>query len=45
MHAQCLVEIRRQFLAESMTLSLLGGVAGLAAGAGLAFLVQLVTPE
>ena len=37
-------DIRRQFLAESMTLSLLGGVAGLAAGAGLAFLVQLVTP-
>jgi len=37
-------DIRRQFLAESMTLSLLGGVAGLAAGAGLAFLVQMVTP-
>src|SRR2546422_646558 len=37
-------DIRRQFLAESMTLSLLGGMAGLAAGAGLAFLVQLVTP-
>src|SRR5881409_4536039 len=27
-------DIRRQFLAESMTLSLLGGVAGLAAGLG-----------
>src|SRR5216117_4114966 len=37
-------DIRRQFLAESMTLSLLGGMAGLAAGAGLAFLVQMVTP-
>ena len=37
-------DIRRQFLAESMTLSLLGGVAGLAAGLGLAVLVQAATP-
>jgi len=37
-------DIRRQFLAESMTLSLLGGVAGLVAGSGLAVLVQAATP-
>src|SRR5213595_2036334 len=37
-------DIRRQCFAEALTLSLLGGMAGLAAGAGLAFLVQMVTP-
>jgi putative ABC transport system permease protein len=37
-------DIRRQFLAESMTLSLLGGAAGLLAGSGLAVLVEAVTP-
>jgi putative ABC transport system permease protein len=37
-------DIRRQFLAESITLSLLGGIAGLAAGAALAGLVQLASP-
>ena len=37
-------DIRRQFLAESMTLSLLGGVAGLVAGMALAALVQLASP-
>ncbi|HKR55168.1 MAG TPA: ABC transporter permease [Gemmatimonadales bacterium] len=37
-------DILNQFLAESVTLALLGGVAGLLAGGGLAFLVQLVTP-
>jgi putative ABC transport system permease protein len=37
-------DIRRQFLAESVMLSLLGGVAGLLAGAGLAALVQLASP-
>ncbi|HKV71741.1 MAG TPA: ABC transporter permease [Gemmatimonadales bacterium] len=37
-------DIRNQFLAESVTLALLGGVAGLVAGGGLAFLVQLATP-
>jgi putative ABC transport system permease protein len=37
-------DIRRQFLAESITLSLLGGCAGLLAGAGLAALVQAASP-
>src|SRR6266511_4137762 len=37
-------DIRRQFLAESVMLSLLGGVAGLLAGAGLAALVQIASP-
>jgi putative ABC transport system permease protein len=37
-------DIRRQFLAESITLSLLGGFAGLVAGAGLAGLVQVASP-
>jgi putative ABC transport system permease protein len=37
-------DIRRQFLAESVMLSLLGGVAGLLAGAGLAALVQFASP-
>jgi putative ABC transport system permease protein len=37
-------DIRRQFLAEAITLSLLGGIAGLAAGAALAGLVQLASP-
>ncbi|HEV2749592.1 MAG TPA: ABC transporter permease [Gemmatimonadales bacterium] len=37
-------DIRRQFLAESAMLSLLGGVAGLLAGAGLAALVELASP-
>ncbi|HKE92471.1 MAG TPA: ABC transporter permease [Gemmatimonadales bacterium] len=37
-------DIRRQFLAESITLSLLGGCAGLLAGMALAGLVQLASP-
>jgi len=37
-------DIRRQFLAESMTLSLLGGFAGMLAGMALAGLVQLASP-
>ena len=37
-------DIRRQFLAESITLSLLGGCAGLLAGATLAALVQAASP-
>src|SRR5512142_2636958 len=37
-------DIRRQFLAESITLSLLGGCAGLLAGAALAALVQAASP-
>ena len=37
-------DIRRQFFAEALTLSLLGGVAGLAAGFTLALLVQAVSP-
>jgi putative ABC transport system permease protein len=37
-------DIRNQFLAESVTLALLGGLAGLLAGGGLALLVQLATP-
>src|SRR5262245_1699407 len=36
--------IRRQFFAEALTLSLLGGVAGLGAGFTLAFLVQAISP-
>src|SRR6266478_2196052 len=36
--------IRRQFLAESLTLSLLGGVLGLVAGMALAGLVAAVSP-
>src|SRR6266446_7896933 len=37
-------DIRRQFLAESIVLSLLGGVAGLLAGSALAALVQVASP-
>src|SRR2546426_1124701 len=37
-------DIRRQFLAESAILSLLGGVAGLLAGSALAALVELASP-
>src|SRR5882762_8909833 len=37
-------DIRRQFFAEALTLSLLGGIAGLAVGAGLAGLVQVLSP-
>src|SRR5213080_2954004 len=37
-------DIRRQFLAESAILSLLGGVAGLLAGSALAALVQVASP-
>src|SRR6266700_1382542 len=37
-------DIRRQFLAESAILSLLGGIAGLAVGTGLAGLVQVLSP-
>src|SRR2546427_1868045 len=37
-------DIRREFLAESVTLSLLGGVAGLVAGSLLAALVQAASP-
>ncbi|HEU5260035.1 MAG TPA: ABC transporter permease [Gemmatimonadales bacterium] len=37
-------DIRRQFLAESVFLSLLGGVAGLLAGTGLAVLVETASP-
>jgi putative ABC transport system permease protein len=37
-------DIRRQFLAESAILSLLGGVAGLLAGGALAALVELASP-
>ncbi|MBI1968229.1 MAG: ABC transporter permease, partial [Gemmatimonadetes bacterium] len=37
-------DIRRQFLAEAITLSLLGGCAGLLAGSGLATLVQAASP-
>lgn len=37
-------DIRRQFLAESAILSLLGGIAGLVAGSALAALVQIASP-
>src|SRR5207245_2264536 len=37
-------DIRRQFLAESAMLSLLGGIAGLLAGSALAALVQVASP-
>ena len=37
-------DIRRQFLAESATLSLLGGAAGLLAGSALAALVEMASP-
>jgi putative ABC transport system permease protein len=37
-------DIRRQFFAESLTLSLLGGIAGLAAGFSLAVFVQAISP-
>jgi putative ABC transport system permease protein len=37
-------DIRRQFLAESVTLTTIGGAAGLAAGFLLATLVQVVSP-
>src|SRR2546430_5724191 len=37
-------DIRRQFLAESVMLSFLGGFAGLLAGAALAGVVQLAPP-
>ncbi len=37
-------DIRRQFLAEAITLSLLGGLAGLLAGMGLVALVQVASP-
>ncbi len=37
-------DIRRQFLAESVTLSLLGGTAGLVAGSGLAVAVEAASP-
>ena len=37
-------DIRRQFLAEAVTLCLLGGVLGLLAGMGLATVVDLLSP-
>src|SRR5579859_2206312 len=37
-------DIRRQFFAEALTLSLLGGVAGLMAGTALAGLVEAISP-
>jgi putative ABC transport system permease protein len=37
-------DIRRQFLAESVVLATLGGLAGVAAGWGLAELVSLASP-
>src|SRR5436190_8404887 len=37
-------DIRRQFFAEALTLSLLGGLAGLASGAALAGFVELISP-
>ena len=37
-------DIRRQFFAEALTLSLLGGIAGMLTGSGLAALVQLISP-
>ena len=37
-------DIRRQFFAEALTLSVLGGVAGLVVGVALAGLVQAISP-
>ena len=37
-------DIRRQFFAEALTLSILGGVAGLVVGFGLAGLVEAISP-
>jgi putative ABC transport system permease protein len=37
-------DIRRQFFAEALTLSILGGVAGLLVGTALAALVQAISP-
>jgi putative ABC transport system permease protein len=37
-------DILRQFLAEAVTLSLVGGLLGLAAGAGLAGVISVATP-
>jgi putative ABC transport system permease protein len=37
-------DIRRQFLAESTTLAIIGGATGVAAGWGLAFLVSIISP-
>ena len=37
-------DIRRQFFAEALTLSLLGGIVGMLAGSALAGLVQAVSP-
>jgi putative ABC transport system permease protein len=37
-------DIRRQFFAEALTLSILGGVAGLLLGAALATIVQAASP-
>ncbi|HEY3279076.1 MAG TPA: ABC transporter permease [Gemmatimonadales bacterium] len=37
-------DIRRQFFAEALTLSLLGGIAGMLAGSALAGLVQAMSP-
>jgi putative ABC transport system permease protein len=37
-------DIRRQFLAESLTLAVLGGIAGLVAGAALAALINAASP-
>ena len=37
-------DIRRQFFAEALTLSVLGGIAGMLAGSALAGLVQAISP-
>jgi putative ABC transport system permease protein len=37
-------DIRRQFFAEALTLALLGGIAGMLVGSGLAGLVQAISP-
>jgi putative ABC transport system permease protein len=37
-------DIRRQFLVEAIALAVLGGIIGTLAGAGLAFLISLVSP-
>ena len=37
-------DIRRQFLAESTTLAIIGGAMGVAAGWGLALLVSVISP-